>query len=142
VAFIYKGSGVGTVYHSQLANAGPDASAAHARQKDAYKLALAGSRDMKREWNDFASECPSLARLVVADVENERREGAEVSRQLDKRLREAERLTTKGRKPGKVTKSRKKSVALVPGELDTVLAIDNPLRREVAYALLMGRRGQ
>jgi len=142
VAFVYKGSGVGTVYHSQLANAGPDASAAHARQKDAYRLALAGSRDMKRLWNDFASECPALARLVVADVDNERREGAEVSRQLDERLREAERLVTKGRKPAKVTKSRKKPAVRVPGELDAVLAIADPLRREYEYARLMERRGQ
>ena len=116
-------------YHSELAKAGPDAASAHARQKDAYRLALAGSRDMKRLWRDFESECPGLARLVAADVQNERREGAEVSRRLDKRLRRAEAVVvTKARKPGKRAKVK------VPKSVQKVLKAEVPLPDEaVAY---------
>ncbi len=142
MAFIYKGTGAGVTYHSELANAGPDAMAAHQRQVDTYKLALAGSRDCKRLWNDFAAEQPAIARLVVADVQGERQRGAEVSRGLDKRLREAERLVTKSGKP-KVTKSRKRASAAPRGGLDSTLAAwldsSDPAQREMARAVLASR---
>jgi len=135
VAFIVKGTAAGAV----AAPVSPLVRAPFDRQRDTLKLARMGNADCKRLWNSFAEEAPGLARLVVADVERERQEDAEATDKVDKRLRQAEKLAVRGRKP-KVTKSRKKPPVPVPGELDAVLAIDDPVRREVAYALLMERR--
>lgn len=150
MAFVYKGTGAAVTYHSELANAGPDAMSAHQRQVDTYKLALAGSRDCRRLWSDFAAEQPAIARLVVADVQGERQRGAEVSRSLDGRLAEAEKLVTKGRKAKKITKARKKAPAAGAGLdalgqarallADPVLAHSNPVHREWAYEAAL-RRG-
>jgi hypothetical protein len=67
--------------------------------------------------------------LVVADVEGERREGAEVSRRLDKRLRRAEAVVvTKARKPGKRAKVK------VPKAVTKALKAEVPLSDDaVAY---------
>jgi hypothetical protein len=140
VAYIVKGQGTAPAYSSALAHAPFD------RQRDIYKLAKMGSGDCRRMWNDFASEVPAMARLVVADVENERREDARVTKSVDKRLREAERLTTKARKP-KVTKGRKKAPAAGLDALgqarallaDPVLAISDPVHREWAYQAALRR---
>lgn len=102
VAYIVKSAGAMGALVSPLARAPFD------RQRDVYKLALMNSGDCKRMWNSFAAEAPHMARLVVADVERERREDAAATEKVDKRLREAERVTVKARKP-KVIKSRKKS---------------------------------
>jgi len=137
VAFIVKGATPGAV----AAPVSPLVRAPFDRQRDTLKLARMGNADCKRLWNDFVVEAPGLARLVLADVERERQEDAAATEKVDKRLREAEKLTVKGRKP-KITKGRKKSSPPVQAELDWVLAIEDPTRREVAYALLMERRGQ
>ena len=122
MAFVYKGdAGVAPVYHSALARAGTDM-VAFGRQRDAYRLAKMGNRDMKRLWNDFAAEVPAMARLVVADVEGERRESVLVAEKVDKRLREAEKLTGKGGK-AKVVK-----VKVAKSRRDALLAADRALR--------------
>jgi hypothetical protein len=81
-----------------------------------------GNADCKRLWNDFATEAPALARLVVADVEQERLEDAAATEKVDKRLRQAEKLTVKGRK-AKVTKKASRD------ERDALKAADEALRR-------------
>lgn len=112
------------------------------RMRDMYVLGLKyKNAQCRRIWNDFAAEDPAMARLIVKDVQNDRRVSAAANETLDGYLLEAERLVVKGRKQGKVTKSRKKPVASVPGELDAVLAIEDPARREVAYAALVASRG-
>lgn len=146
MAFVYKSSATtGVAYHSELANAGPDSASAHARQRDAYILALAGSRDMRRLWADFEQECPALARLVKADVDSDRRRGAEVSRRLDERLREAE-LVTKARRPKvaksarpKVTKASKRAADGLADYLASLLDSPDPVLRERARSALESR---
>lgn len=85
----------------------PLAKADFGRQRDIYKLALMGSGDCRRLWNEYAAECPGNARLVIADVQSDQAESAQVSKSLDKRLVKAEKLVTKSGKPKKVTKSAK-----------------------------------
>lgn len=144
MAFIVKGEDGPTTYRSALANAGPDAWSAFQRQRDCYILAKAGSRDMRRLWNDYANEVPAMARLVVADVEKERAEGAKVSEAIDVRLREAERLVTKQWKPPKPQKPVKVSKAAKPAkvaksykaELESRLSSPDPDERENARDLL------
>jgi hypothetical protein len=142
VAYIVKGQGTAPAYSSALAHAPFD------RQRDIFKLAKMGSGDCRRMWNDFASEVPAMARLVVADVENELREDARVTKSVDKRLRRAEKVVTKARKP-KVTKGRKKAPATGAGLdalgqarallADPVLAHSNPVHREWAYQAALRR---
>ena len=122
-------------YHSPLAHAPFD------RQRDIYKLALMGSGDCKRMWNDFASEVPAIARLVVADVENERAEDARVTKSVDKRLRRAEGVVGKAARP-KVTKARKRAPAASrddPFSPAALLNSSNPALREMARAVLASR---
>jgi hypothetical protein len=83
-----------------------------------------GNADCKRLWNDFASEAPALARLVVADVEQERQADAAATERVDKRLRQAEKLTVKGRK-AKVTKGGRK---VSSDTRDVLLAASEVLR--------------
>ena len=115
--------------------------AAFGRQRDVFKLAKMGNRDMKRLWNDFAAEDPAMARLIVADVEHDRQEAAKVAVKVDKRLREAERLVTKSGKP-KVTKSRKRA-SVVPRDdrfsPAALLASPDPAMREMARKVLGGQ---
>lgn len=155
MAFIVKGEDGPATYRSALANAGPDSWSAYQRQRDAYILAKMGSRDMKRLWNDYAAECPAMARLVVADVEKERAEGARVSEGIDKRLRVAEQLVTKSwkppKKPKKVTKSAGQLTVTklarraaqdrqeaVRAEVAADLNSADPNTREAARAILRG----
>jgi hypothetical protein len=103
-----------------------------------------------RLWGDFAAEQPAMARLIVADVENEDRARVAVNEKIDKRLVRAEKMVTKGRKPGKVTKSAKVRIGKVaagpfetarqnaaqmiaenPG-LASFLTSDDPAEREMA----------
>lgn len=140
MAYIIKGAGVAAVPRSQLGRVGTDM-AAFQRQRDCFKLARMGNRDMKRLWNDFAAEDPAMARLIVADVEHERQEAAKVALKVDKRLREAERLVTKGGKP-KVTKSRKGTSAVSrsdPFSLAAMLNSADPAQREMARKVLGGQ---
>jgi hypothetical protein len=118
VAFIYKGASAVASPVSPLVRAPFD------RQRDVLKLARMGNSDCKRLWNSFADEAPALARLVVADVENERQEDAAATEKVDKRLRQAEKLAVKGRKP-KVTKSRGQAS---PGFRAALMAADEVLR--------------
>ena len=134
-----KAQGVGApAYASPLSRAPFD------RQRDIYKLAKMGSGDCRRLWNDFAAEVPGIARLVVADVENERREDAEITAGIDKRLRSAEKLVTKTRRP-KITKSAKKSAARVADDLAEYMAVlldsCDPVTRERARAALESPHG-
>lgn len=122
------------------------------RQRDVYILASRyKNRDMQRLWSDFQAEQPKMAELVIRDVEGDRKQAAAANQELDGRLREAERLVVKAKKPKKVTKGRKRAPAAGAGldELgqarallaDPVLAIENPWRREQAYRQALERRG-
>jgi hypothetical protein len=121
VAYIYKAAGVEPV--SMLAK-----SQDYSRQRDTYVLASRfRNRDCMRLWNDFQAEQPAMARLIVKDVQAEREQSAAANRELDGRLREAERMVTKGRKPKKdagVTKSRK----VRPAGRDALEAAEQVLR--------------
>ena len=134
MAHIIKGAGTGVgTHHSPLARAPFD------RQRDIYKLALMGSGDCKRMWNDFASEVPGIARLVVADVENERAEDARVTKSVDKRLRRAEGVVGKAVRP-KVTKRGKGApVRDDPFSPAAMLGSSDPALREMARAVLASR---
>jgi hypothetical protein len=145
VAYICKGEGVVPAPVSPLVRAPFD------RQRDTLKLARMGNADCKRLWNSFAEEAPGLARLVVADVENERRGDAAATEKVDKRLRQAEKLVTKSRKPKKVKAVRaevSKAHQRLSGaggyeaELAAVLAITDTWQREQAYDALVSRYGQ
>ena len=95
------------------------------RQRDVYVLATKyRNRDCQRLWSDFQAEQPAMARLIIKDVENDRRDAAAANWELDQRLREAEKLVTKGRK-AKVTKSRGEAS---PGLRDALAAADEVLR--------------
>jgi hypothetical protein len=74
VAFIYKGASAVGAPVSPLVRAPFD------RQRDTLKLARMGNADCKRLWNDFVTEAPALARLVLADVEQERQHDAAAKR--------------------------------------------------------------
>jgi hypothetical protein len=137
-----KGDGHAEItYNSALAKAGTDM-VAYSRQRDAYLLSKMGNRDMKRLWGDFAAECPAIARLIVKEVETDRAESAKVAEQVDARLREAERLLVKTRKP-KVTKSARKAAARSADGLADFLAVlldsADPATRESARAALDSR---
>jgi hypothetical protein len=140
VAYIIKGGDGVSRRHSLLSKAGPDSMAAFQRQRDTYLLAKMGNRDCRRLWNDFVQDDPSMARLVVADVEQERAEGAKVSEAIDERLRAAE-LVTKDRK-SKVAKSRKRAPAVSRSDPFSPAALVNsttdPTMREMARAVLNG----
>lgn len=114
---MYKGASAVAAPVSPLVRAPFD------RQRDVLKLARMGNSDCKRMWNSFVDEAPALARLVVADVENERQDDAAATEKVDKRLRAAEKLVAKGRKP-KVTKGRKKLA-----DRDVLEAASEVLRR-------------
>lgn len=84
--------------------------------------------------------------MIVKSVQQEREEEAAANEKLDGRLREAERLVTKNKKP-KATKSRRKAS---PGLRDALKAADEVLRRaeldscdphirEMAAAVYRGR---
>ena len=144
MAYIIKGSGaaVGEPL-SMLAK-----SADFGRQRDVYILATRyRNKDCIRLWSDFQAEQPSLARLVIRDVENDRRDAAAANWELDQRLQKAEKVVTKGRKVKSVTKGRKKAS---PGLRDALKAADEVLRRaeldscdphirEMAAAVYRGR---
>jgi len=124
LAYIIKGSGA-TVAEPVSALA---KSADFGRQRDVYVLASKyRNRDCIRLWNDFAAEQPAMARLIVKDVENDRQEAAAVNEGLDARLREAERLVVKARKP-KAVKGRGKTPASAPFELGALQAAETVLR--------------
>lgn len=138
MAYIVKSAGGVGAPVSALSRASWD------RQVDVYKLALMGSGDCRRLWNDFAGDSPGIARLIVKSVQQERQDEAAANEKLDGRLREAERLVTKARKP-KVSKPRKKSA-----DRDVLAAADLALRRaelnhsdprirEVAESVYRGR---
>lgn len=118
MAFVYKSEA--GAYRSPYRS--PLAKADFGRQRDVFKLAQRGVGDCKRLWNDFAAEAPEMARLVVADVESEREDLAEVVKGLDKRLAKAEKSAGK---PGKAIKGRKRASA---GERDVLQAANEVLR--------------
>lgn len=84
------------------------------------------NRDMQHLWSDFQAERPAMAKLIIADVEHGRSEAAAANQEPDERLREAERMVTKARKPKKVTKSRKDVAE--PGTLAALRAAQEALR--------------
>ena len=65
-----------------------------------------------------------MARLIVKDVENDRRDAAAANWELDQRLSRADKLVTKTRKP-KASKSRNKAS---PGTRDALKAANEVLR--------------
>ena len=134
VAYIYKGSGAAAEPMSPLARSGD-----FYRQRDVFKLARMGNRDCKRLWNDFVAEDPSMARLIIKDVENDRQAAATANQELDGRLREAEQLVAKNRKP-RAAKARKKALPAGPRDgLAMWLESSNPAHREMARAALSER---
>jgi hypothetical protein len=137
VAYIIKGADVAPAPRSQLARVGTDM-VAYGRQRDCYKLALMGNRDMRRLWNDFAAEDRAMARLIVADVEGERQEAAKVAVKVDKRLRAAEKSVGSAG----VTKARKRAPAVSradPFSPASLLQSSDPAQRELARKVLGGQ---
>lgn len=127
MAFIVKSAGAMGAPVSPLSRAPFD------RQRDVYKLALMNSGDCKRMWNSFASESPHMARLVVADVERERAEDAAATEKVDKRLRQAEKVVTNSKKPGKVKaekSARPESVRDALRAAEQLLALANRESRD------------
>jgi hypothetical protein len=120
------------------------------RQRDVYVLATKyRNRDMQRLWSDFAAEQPAMARLIIKDVDTERRTAAAANEDLDRRLARAEKVLTKNRKP-KAAKSRKPKVteaelgaigleAARETALATWLESSDPAHREMARAVLESR---
>jgi hypothetical protein len=121
----------------------PLARASYDRQVDIYKLAKMGNRDSARLWNDFAAENPATARIIVADVATEAATVAKANKSVDKRLRKAEKLVTKGRvKPARtVAEAAEIEHSLTQRELQKIAARSfmnsaNPADREAAKGLL------
>ena len=119
------------------------ARASYDRQVDVYKLARMGNRDSARMWNTFASENPAMARVITADVATESSEVVKANTEVDKRLRKAERLVTKGKvKPVRSTQDVKViEHVLTAGDIRNLAAkafinSANPADREAARGLL------
>lgn len=119
-------------YHSALSRAPFD------RQRDCYKLAQMGEGQSRRLWNDFASEAPALARLVIADAASEKQQNAEATKSVDKVLAKAE----KSLKPAKAKKAKslkspaKRADSSLEAFLRMQLASGNPSDREAAREAL------
>lgn len=121
------------------------------RMRDVYILASKyRNRDMVRLWSDFQAEQPKMAELVIRDVVNDRRQAAAANQELDGRLREAERLVTKAKKPKKALKALKadgtltkigrryaaEAEALVAANAVSWLTSEHPEFREAAEGYL------
>src|SRR5262249_10529443 len=102
----------------------------HGRQKDMYKLAQMGNKQCIRMWNDFASDCPEIARLVVADVAADRQTANKAAALVDEVLAGAERWT--GGQPAASNPADDAAREL--------LASPDPAEREAAWAHLYGSR--
>jgi len=126
VAYIYKSAG--TI-------SSPLAEADYSRQKDIFKLALMGNAQCKRLWEDFATEEPATARLIVSDVAIEKAEKIKANKRMDRVLVKAEN------KP-KVTKSKAPKTAInaksEKAYYRALLNSPDPAERETAWQALNG----
>jgi hypothetical protein len=136
---------VATIVKSQQ-HYSPLASAPFDRQVDIFKLARMREKSSIRLWNDFATEAPELARLVVAEVDSQKRESAKVTKNIDRVLAKAEKpkkkpkaSVIKGAKPVSRTSpewaAHQRALAETRG-LMSFLNSDNPADRETARKML------
>lgn len=111
------------------------------RQRDVYKLALRKDPQCMRLWSEFEAQEPRMARLVVADVDDDRAKDQAANRHLDKVLVKSERK--------KLTKSDKRALMVTPpltaeqqidAQLARLLQSSNPVDREAARSALASRR--
>ena len=126
MAYILKSAGTITT---------PLGEADYSRQRDMFKLAMMGSAQCKRLWNDFAEDEPAMARVIVADVATEKAERIKANKAMDKILVKAEN------KP-KVTKSKSPKTAInaksEKAYYRALLNSPDPVERETAWQALNG----
>lgn len=125
------------IYKSAALTSSPLASADYSRQKDIFKLSLMGNAQCKRLWEDFATEEPATARLIVSDVAIEKSEKIKANKRMDKVLVKAEN------KPKKVTKSAKAPKTAINAKSEkayyrALLNSPDPVERETAWQALNG----
>ena len=94
-----------------------------------------GNAQCKRLWEDFATEEPATARLIVSDVAIEKSEKIKANKRMDKVLVKAEN------KP-KVTKSKAPKTAInaksEKAYYRALLNSPDPVERETAWQALNG----